>query len=107
MSAIAQTQELDLVAIGRTNPRMLRLLTPGPIRPGWQNQIACADLDPEMFFPERRRPLPAQAAAACAVCPAAADCLNSALLEGEENGYWAGVDMGQVFGRGARARQSS
>jgi|SRR5699024_9499881 len=102
MSALVQesTPAVDLVALGRSHPRLLRHITPGAPRPGWRYQAACEDLDPADFFPDARKQSPVEAVRACAGCPVAADCLTEALLNREQEGMWGGVDMRQVFGRG-------
>lgn len=61
------------------------------INPEWMAQAACADADPELFFPEKgRSPKPAKLL--CATCPVAGDCLTHALDMGyETSGVWGGT----------------
>lgn len=64
-------------------------------RPG-----SCAGYDPEMWFPDTRRPGPvAEAKAICAGCPVRAECLHAGL--GEEFGIWGGLTPSE---RGAMLR---
>ena len=64
-------------------------------RPNWRRDAACADADPELFFPDGDiRSARAQAKAAkliCRGCPVSASCLNWALASGHEHGIWGGL----------------
>jgi WhiB family redox-sensing transcriptional regulator len=57
----------------------------------WRHRAACADKDPELFYPvgENGPALAqiAQAKAVCHSCPVRAECLRWALDHGEE-GVW-------------------
>lgn len=46
---------------------------------GWQDQAACRDMDPLIFFPSRRGA--GRAIAICKVCPVRFPCLHAALEE--------------------------
>lgn len=56
----------------------------------WRRQGVCADLDPELFFPEPDQPA-TEALAACARCTVRRECLTTALLTGEAYGVWGGT----------------
>jgi WhiB family redox-sensing transcriptional regulator len=64
-------------------------------RPDWQNEAACRDVDPELFFPEgdirsaRAQVKPAKLI--CRGCPVSAACLNWALDSGQQAGIWGGL----------------
>lgn len=59
-------------------------------REDWMHQAACADTDPDMWFPHRGeqiKPL----IAICATCPVRQDCLEYAIEHGEHHGIWGGT----------------
>ncbi len=70
-----------------TSPALLELLAPG----SWQNDAACRDADPELFFSnddaDRETAL-----AMCAECPVRTECLEQALATRESYGIWGGTD---------------
>jgi hypothetical protein len=54
----------------------------------------CAEVDPELFFPEGRGHGSwdyRTAARLCLLCPLRADCLEAALTRHEEHGMWGGT----------------
>jgi WhiB family redox-sensing transcriptional regulator len=57
---------------------------------GWQDQALCAQVDPEIFFPEKggsvRRPK-----RVCARCDVRAECLEYALDTSQAFGIWGGM----------------
>ncbi|TGG78446.1 WhiB family transcriptional regulator [Streptomyces albus] len=71
--------------------RQVSTATEAPVRP----RPACADEDPELFFPTGNDPAAleqfAEAKAVCARCPLTARCLQTA-LERNEAGVWGGTD---------------
>lgn len=80
--------------------------------PGWQLQGRCAEVplaqSDAMFFPYDGLPVPEDARDLCAECPVRLPCLATALIHGELDGFWGGVDMRQVNGRiGSRRRRKS
>lgn len=61
----------------------------------WRHRAACADSDPELFFPIGTSG-PAQlqiteAKAICRRCPVIMQCLNWALSTGQDSGIWGGM----------------
>ena len=60
-------------------------------QPGdWRDSALCAEVDPEIFFPEKgesARP----AKRVCAGCEVRAECLQEALDRGERFGVWGGL----------------
>ncbi len=60
-------------------------------QPGsWRDLALCAEVDPELFFPEKgesSRP----AKRVCAGCEVRAECLQYALDHGERFGVWGGL----------------
>lgn len=57
----------------------------------WQDQAACRDADPDLFFTsddQARR----EALARCAGCPVRLECLDHALEHRETYGIWGGTD---------------
>lgn len=58
----------------------------------WAKRAACADVDPELFHPDKRstRTDIAAAKAICSHCPVAGDCLQDALSR-DESGIWGGL----------------
>jgi WhiB family redox-sensing transcriptional regulator len=69
--------------------------------PEWTLQAACADQDPEVWFPTagagqfaegRMAHKAAQAKAVCAECPVRTECLEFALESDSRHGVWGGLD---------------
>jgi transcription factor WhiB/Homeodomain-like domain-containing protein len=72
----------------------------------WRERAACAEVDPELWFPDRGQGYRAAGAAAkriCAGCPVRAQCLAFALAAGPEFGIWAGYDPAELRAMGAPA----
>jgi hypothetical protein len=69
--------------------RTLAALASEPV-PGWQFDAACAEVDPEAWFPELGSFAPAAVFTICEACPVRRSCLASA-LHGHEQGIWAGT----------------
>lgn len=55
--------------------------------PQWLAQASCAQVDPELFFPTKRRSTRA-AKAVCACCPAQEPCWAYALAHDKRFGIW-------------------
>jgi WhiB family transcriptional regulator, redox-sensing transcriptional regulator len=56
----------------------------------WRDRALCAEVDPELFFPDKgesSRP----AKRVCAACEVRAECLQQALDRGERFGVWGGL----------------
>lgn len=62
--------------------------------PAWQQDAACADEDPELFFAGDDEAVE-QAKAVCAVCPVRTECLETALAVNEMHGVWGGMAEGE------------
>jgi len=60
-------------------PASLRLAT-------WMRDAACADADPDLFFPENSRSPAREAKELCARCLVRPECLQYSLAAGEEFG---------------------
>ncbi len=59
-------------------------------RGDWRDRALCAEVDPELFFPDKgesSRP----AKRVCAACEVRAECLQQALDRGERFGVWGGL----------------
>ncbi|WP_068925061.1 WhiB family transcriptional regulator [Planobispora rosea] len=56
----------------------------------WMEQARCAEVDPELWFPEKGGS-PRKAQAICADCPVRTECLEWALDAHEEFGVWGGL----------------
>jgi hypothetical protein len=72
-------------------------------RGDWQDQALCAQVDPELFFPEKGQS-PRAAKRVCAACEVRAECLQYALDRREPFGVWGGLSERE---RRALARQPS
>lgn len=57
--------------------------------PEWYADALCAQVDGELWFPERGGSV-AEAKKVCAACPVRAQCLDYALANGERWGVWGG-----------------
>ncbi len=66
-------------------PDLLNILSP----PAWMTDAACAQVDPELFYPEKGD-TGRVAKQVCAACPVRAECLAFALARGERFGVWGG-----------------
>lgn len=61
----------------------------------WLDEAACADMDPELFFPSKGADAPiklAEARKVCERCPVRMPCLEYALANGERWGLWGGLN---------------
>lgn len=62
-----------------------------PAAPGkWVNSALCAEIDPELWFPEQGG-LSAPARRMCHRCPVVQDCLDYALETAQQWGVWGGA----------------
>ena len=58
----------------------------------WTKQAACAETDPEAFFPENMY-FAKDAITICETCPVLDQCFNEALSMEDPQGVWGGVDF--------------
>jgi WhiB family transcriptional regulator, redox-sensing transcriptional regulator len=65
---------------------------------GWQEHALCAQVDPELWFPEVGE-LPHAAQRICQQCPVQAECLAAAFAGHEQHGVWGGLTYKQRMGR--------
>ena len=80
----------------------------------WLNQARCLNEDPELFFPVGNTG-PAleqieQAKSICRQCNVAANCLEYAIKENQDNGIWGGLseeERKSLKRKYARARRSA
>ena len=56
----------------------------------WQDKALCAEVDPEMFYPEKGGST-REAKAVCRSCEVRAECLEYALDHAEAFGIWGGM----------------
>jgi WhiB family transcriptional regulator, redox-sensing transcriptional regulator len=70
-----------------STPSLLSLVAPG----GWQEDAACRDAPPELFFSSDEHDRQ-QAVELCSTCPVRTQCLEQALVAGESYGIWGGTD---------------
>ncbi|MFJ5804825.1 WhiB family transcriptional regulator [Streptomyces sp. NPDC093093] len=66
-------------------------MIPHPLPP-WMDDGLCAQADPELFFPEGRKPNDAAAKMLCFGCVVRRECLAYALRRGEPHGVWGGLN---------------
>ncbi|HEX6353213.1 MAG TPA: WhiB family transcriptional regulator [Actinophytocola sp.] len=85
---------------------MWELLNLGaPDETEWMRSSACAQTDPEAFFPERGQPN-GSAKSVCQGCPVRTACLEYALARNERRGVWGGLS-GRERRQLARARYAT
>ena len=60
----------------------------------WQDLALCAQVDPELWFPERGQPNGA-AKLICSWCEVQAECLTFAMRTNEQFGVWGGLAPGE------------
>ena len=76
----------------------------------WREDAACAETDPDAFFPEMGKSAE-PAKSVCARCPVVAECLKAAVEGNEEFGVWGGLTTSErrplraEFVRGTRPRK--
>jgi len=78
----------QVVTLGQPAP------APSPRRrpPLWMDFALCAEVDPELFFPEKgHHEISRAAKRVCAACPVTAECLNFAFLIGADSGIFGGT----------------
>lgn len=56
----------------------------------WQDYANCRGADADLFFPERGAST-RKAKAICGACEVKAECLESAIVNGEKFGIWGGM----------------
>ena len=56
----------------------------------WADHAACAEFDPETFYPPKGASA-REAKAVCSTCPVLIACLNDALRRNERYGVWGGM----------------
>lgn len=61
----------------------------------WMDDALCAQVDPELFFPELGSKDFDRARQVCANCPVAASCTDYALRRPDLEGIWAGMTKEQ------------
>jgi len=56
----------------------------------WRERALCAEVDPELFYPDTGQPA-APAKNICRACEVRTDCLSWAMANGELFGVWGGT----------------
>ena len=74
----------------------------GGLDMSWQKQASCLGTHPDLFFP-KSGVSHKEAKAVCQSCPVRQDCLDFAIVAGEEFGIWGGLN-GKQRQRVRRAR---
>jgi len=67
----------------------------------WMESASCQDVDPELFFTEKKPSVPclrtAEAKAICSSCPVSVECLDFAVsTPWVQYGVWAGLEAAQI-----------
>jgi WhiB family redox-sensing transcriptional regulator len=57
----------------------------------WEDRALCAEIDPELFFPDGQGTRPDNARRICAACEVRAECLAYAVEHPELEGVWGGL----------------
>ena len=57
----------------------------------WLDRAACADHDPQLWFPEGKGASTDEAIAICERCPVRVQCAEFAIAERFDVGIWAGL----------------
>lgn len=57
----------------------------------WTREALCAEVDPDLFFPEGKGTDSTNAKKVCASCDVRAQCLEYALRTEQQHGIWGGV----------------
>lgn len=83
MTALRKPRKLRAVGQVRRTPIL-------PLPPAWVTDAVCAQVDPELFFPELGQNCQ-DAKRLCASCPVQPECLAYALANRELYGIWGGT----------------
>lgn len=76
----------------------------------WQDQAACRNVDPDLFFPsETDKATALQAKQVCGRCVVKDECLSYALWAREDEGIWGGKTESErrTYRRRIRARRTA
>ena len=68
------------------------LFFPPELDVSWQDKALCAQVDPELFFPEKGES-PKDAIKICNLCEVRSECLEYALARNEQWGIWGGKSV--------------
>ena len=83
------TKRLPLIPAGPVVPLQV-IMTPANLAElRWQDKALCAQVDPEIFFPEKGGSV-RDPKRICGMCDVRAECLDYALTHGEAFGIWGG-----------------
>jgi WhiB family redox-sensing transcriptional regulator len=64
--------------------------------PEWTEQALCASADPDAWFPENGGDPASAIRRICAACPVKVECLEYALDNDEQHGWWGGASPRQI-----------
>lgn len=84
------TRDTVLASRGNPDPHAGALIALAQLVPEWMVDALCAQIDPEMFFPEKGGST-RDAKKICAACPARLKCLDYALENQERYGIYGGL----------------
>ena len=59
----------------------------------WMDSALCAQVDPELFFPEGKGTQTREVKQVCAACDVITECLEYALRNNERIGVWGGKSV--------------
>lgn len=69
------------------------MIDPAYLPPEWMTSALCAQVDTEIFYPERGDSASADMARKiCSLCDVKVQCLEYALEQGERYGIWGGTN---------------
>jgi WhiB family redox-sensing transcriptional regulator len=74
----------------RDNPAFAAIFAADPDDLAWQDKALCAEVDGELFFPEKGGST-REAKAICRRCPVIDDCLEYSMEHSEKWGIWGGL----------------
>lgn len=66
-----------------------------PKAPKWHEEAACANTDPEAFFPETGSAATEAVKTICRGCDVQTECLTGALERNERHGIWGGLSWNE------------
>jgi WhiB family redox-sensing transcriptional regulator len=85
-----QHQRVSIAAPLRPEESLLNFLTQASEELDWQERALCAEVDGDLFFPEKGGST-AVSKRVCAACPVRSECLDYALQNEERFGIWGGL----------------
>ena len=80
---------MSAYAVRDDQGHLLARVLDSPAELDWQREALCAQVDPDLWFPEKGGSA-AEPKRTCLACSVRTECLDYALANGERHGVWGG-----------------